>query len=456
MPKTVPKTKHTNVYTAPKGISDSILKEFSTQKNDPPWLFEFRSQALKTFENKDLPTWGPNLSSIDFSDFSYYVKPSASEAKDWKDVDPEIERTFRALGIPAAEQDVLAGVKTQFESDIVYGSLQKELSDIGVIFCSMEEAVEKHGDLVKKYLGTIIPIDDNKFAALNSAFFSGGSFVYVPSGVIVEKPLQTYFRINTKSTGQFERTLIIAEPRSKVNYVEGCTAPNFSSTNLHAAVVEIFVSDNAEVRYTTIQNWSKNVYNLVTKRAEVGKNAKMLWTDANLGSSITMKYPSCILRGDNSFGSLLSLAIAGKKQTIDSGGKMIHLGKNTKSNIISKSLSLNGGTANFRGIVSLERNSVDATAKVNCSALIMDNFSVSNTFPKIVNKSESGTIEHEAFVSKLSEEQLFYLGTRGYSYSQAASYIILGFLEPVLRDIPLEYSLELNKLLEMTMEDYYA
>jgi len=447
--------KTSNIYTAPKGFSPQLIDTISKFKNEPAWVNDFRKRSLEVFFKKPLPSFGPDLSKINFDDLSYYVKPSPGEVKKWQDVDPNIGRIFEGLGIPKFEQEYLSGLKTQLESDIIYGSIQKELLDKGVIFCSMEEAVKKHSDLVKKYLGTVVPIADNKFSALNSAFFSGGSFVYVPNNIVVDKPLQTYFRINTVNTGQFERTLIIAEPGSKVHYIEGCTAPNFSSANLHAAVVEIVAHENSQVRYTTIQNWSRNVYNLVTKRAQVRRNASLTWTDANIGSGITMKYPASYLLEEGATASLLSLAIADKGQQIDSGGKMLHLAPNTHSNILSKSVSLNGGRASFRGLVNIDQQASKSSSKINCQALLIDNLSQTDTYPKLVNASFNSSLEHEAYVSRLSAEQMFYLMSRGLSEPEASSMLVLGFLEPILKDIPLEYSVELNRLMELVMADYY-
>ena len=438
-----------------KGPSLDILQEVSRQKREPAWALAFRTKAFDLFAKKPLPSWGPDLAALNFSDLTYYLKSAGKEAKSWQEVDTSIAAVFEGMGIPQAEREFLAGVKTQFESDVVYGSLREELQKQGVIFCSMEEAIQKHANLVKKYLGTVVSASDNKFAALNSAFFSGGSFVYVPRNVVVKKPLQTYFRINTAKTGQFERTLIIAEPGSSVHYIEGCTAPNFSSANLHAAVVEIVALEGAKVRYTTIQNWSKNVYNLVTKRAHVFKNAAVTWTDLNLGSAVTMKYPASLLLAEGATASLLYLAIVNRGQIIDSGGKMVHLAPNTYSNILSKSLSLDGGQSSFRGLVSLGKSAVRSLAKVSCQALLLDNKSRSDSYPKIINEEKTATVEHEAFISRLSSDQLLYLQSRGLKEAEATSLLALGFLEPVLKDVPLEYTLELNNLMAVVMENYY-
>jgi len=399
-----------------------------------------------------MPTWGGDLSSIDFDDIRYYIKPKNQEAKTWADVPEAIKNTFEKIGVPEAERETLAGVKSQYDSEVVYGSLKKSLSEKGVIFLSMDEGLREYPEIVKEHFGKVIPMGDNKMAALNTAVWSGGSFVYVPKNVDVGLPLQAYFRINTERAGQFERTLIIAEEDSKMHYIEGCSAPSFSSASLHAAVVEIYVKKNAKVQYSTVQNWFKNVYNLVTKRAKVMENAEMRWVDGNLGSHLTMKYPSCILAGRKAHGEVLSIAWAGEGQHQDTGAKMIHLAPETTSQIISKSISKNGGRATYRGMVHMVPGTWGSRSKVVCDALILDEKSRSDTYP--VNKIQENEVvlEHEATVSRIGEEQLLYLMSRGIKAEEASTMIVNGFMEPVVKEIPLEYAVEMNRLVGLEME----
>lgn len=435
-----------------KGLNESVVRLISKRKKEPSWMLDYRLKALKIFKQKPLSKWGANLSEIDFDKLTYYSKSTNKKGKKWAEVPVKIKETFDKLGIPQAEKEWLAGVESQYDSEVVYGSLKKELSSKGVIFLSMDEAVQKEEEVVKKYFGTVIGISDNKFSALNSAVWSGGSFVYIPKGVKVKQLLQAYFRINAVSFGQFERTLIVAEEGSQMHYSEGCTAPAFSETSLHAAVVEIVVKKRAKVQYTTVQNWYKNIYNLVTKRAWVGEDGEMVWTDANLGSKVTMKYPSFILAGKGARGETLSIALAGNGQQLDVGSKAIHLAENTKSLIVSKSISLHGGRNSYRGLVKINKGAKGARSKVICDALILDDQSRSDTYPTNVVMEQSSTLEHEATVSKVGEEQLFYLMSRGLSEEEARSMIVNGFIEPVLKKLPLEYAVEMNRLIELSME----
>lgn len=434
------------------GLSEKTVKEISGYKSESLWMRNSRLKALKIFEKKSLPKWGADLAALNFQNICYYAKPMEKQAVSWAEVPEEIRMTYEKIGIPKAERKFLAGVKAQYDSEVIYGSLIKNLKTKGVIFLSMDEGLKKHPELVKEYFGKIVPPSDNKFAALNSAVWSGGSFVYVPEGVRVELPLQAYFRINARSFGQFERTLIIAEKGSFVEYLEGCTAPIYSLDSLHAAVVEIFVKKGARVRYTTVQNWSKNVYNLVTKRARVEEEGAMEWVDGNLGSKITMKYPACYLAGRKAHGETLSLAYASKNQIQDAGAKMLHLASETTSVVTSKSVSQNGGRTSYRGLVYVASKAEKAKSKVVCDALILDKNSRSNTFPTMNIKNNQTQIEHEATVSKIGEEQLFYLLSRGLDEERSRSMIVNGFLEPVVKEIPFEYAVELNRLIQMEME----
>ncbi len=439
-------------FKSGRGLTRAAVEELSEMKNEPVWMRDFRLRAFDIFEQKAMPSWGADLSGVDFSTIHSFVRPQEKQGKSWQDVSPEIKRTFDRLGIPEAERKFLAGVSAQYESEVIYHSVQDKLTKQGILFCDTDTAVKKYPEMIKRYFGTAIPAADNKFAALNSAFWSGGSFVYVPAGKTVELPLQAYFRINTANMGQFERTLIIAEPGSSVHYVEGCTAPIYRSDSLHAAVVEIFVQKNARVRYTTIQNWSNNVYNLVTKRAFVDEDGVMEWIDGNLGSKITMKYPSVFLRGRGAKGEVLSLAVAGKGQHQDAGGKMVHLAPDTSSTIVSKSISFNGGRTSYRGLVKVAKNARRSRSYVKCDALLLDERSRTDTYPTTQTDENDATLAHEASVAKLGDEQLFYLRSRGLTEAQATSLIINGFIEPIVKELPMEYASELNRLIEMQME----
>ena len=439
-------------YKPQKGLDPDVIKTISRMKAEPEWMLNFRLHAYATFLEKKLPTWGADLSKIDFANIYYYIKPVEEKYTSWGDVPQEIKTTFDRLGIPQAEREHLSGVKAQYESEVVYGSLVKELEDQGVVFLDTDTALKKYPDFFKELFGKIVPANDNKFAALNSAAWSGGSFIYVPKGVQVKNPLQAYFRINAKNMGQFERTLIIADEGSFVHYVEGCSAPVYSSDSLHSAVVEIVVKQGARVRYTTIQNWSGDVYNLVTKRARVEKDGIMEWLDGNLGSRTTMKYPSCYLVGERAYGEVLSIAYADGARHQDAGAKMIHIAPNTTSKIISKSVSIRGGRTSYRGLVHILPSATNARAKVECDALILDSKSASDTFPVMRINESSAQVEHEATVSKLGEEKLFYLTSRGITKEEAAGLIINGFIEPIVKELPLEYAVELNRLIELSME----
>jgi Fe-S cluster assembly protein SufB len=441
-----------SVYKAQKGLSEDVINQISDIKNEPNWMRDFRLRAYRIFKEKPTPEWGGDLSKINYDDIYYYVKPSEKEERSWDDVPPEIKETFDRLGIPQAEREHLAGVKAQFDSEVAYSSLLEELEDQGIIFLSTDEALKKYPHFFEEYFGKVIPPTDNKFAALNSAVWSGGSFVYIPKGVHVKRPLQAYFRINAVNMGQFERTLIVADEGSFGHYVEGCTAPVYSSDSLHAAVVEVIVRPGARFRYTTIQNWSNDVYNLVTKRARVEKDAVMEWVDGNLGSRLTMKYPSCYLVGEGAHGEVMSIAYAGENQHQDAGAKMIHIAPNTSSTIISKSVSTNGGRTSYRGLVSVTPTAKNVKSRVECDALILDEDSASDTYPTMNIKESSATIEHEATVSKIGEEKLFYLMSRGLTESEAMSLIVSGFIEPIVKELPLEYAVELNRLIELEME----
>ena len=440
------------VFTARKGIDRDIVSQISALKSEPAWMREFRLNALEIFFKKPLPTWGGELRHLDFQDIHYYVRASASQEKSWDDVPEDIRKTYDRLGIPEAEKKYLAGVKAQYESEVVYGSLQEDLAKQGVIFTDTDSALRDHPDLFREHFGTVIPSGDNKFAALNSAVWSGGSFIYVPKGVKIEFPLQAYFRINSENMGQFERTLIIVDEGASVHYVEGCTAPTYSSESLHSAVVEIIVKRGARCRYTTIQNWSNNVYNLVTKRAMAYGDSLMEWVDGNLGSKLTMKYPAIYLMEPGARGETLSIAFAGKGQHQDAGAKMVHCAPNTYSRIISKSISKSGGRASYRGLAKVVKGATGCKSNVVCDALILDSASRSDTYPYIEIDQNDVTIEHEASVSKISEEQLFYLMSRGLTEAEAASMIVTGFIEPLVKELPMEYAVEMNRLIELQME----
>jgi Fe-S cluster assembly protein SufB len=440
------------VFKAKKGLSREIVAQISEMKNEPAWMREFRLKALDQFLARPMPSWGADLSHINFDDIYYYIKPAEKQGRDWNEVPEYIKNTFDRLGIPQAERKFLAGVSAQYESEVIYHSIRKDLEEKGVIFCDCDTGLREHPEIFKEYFGTIIPSNDNKFAALNSAVWSGGSFVYVPAGVKVEIPLQAYFRINAQNMGQFERTLIIAEPGSYVQYVEGCTAPTYSSDSLHSAVVEIIVKEGARVRYSTIQNWSSNVYNLVTKRAQAFRDATMEWIDCNLGSQITMKYPAVYLMEPGARGEVLSIAFAGKGQHQDAGAKMVHCAPNTSSAITSKSISKNGGRASYRGLLKVHRGCEDVKANVRCDALLMDEASRTDTYPYIEIEEDRVSIGHEATVSKVSEEQLFYLRSRGLSENDAVMMIVNGFIEPIVKELPMEYAVEMNRLIQLEME----
>lgn len=443
---------HQAVFRSGKGLTPEIVTEISRIKGEPEWMLEFRLKSLAQFNKMALPRWGGNLTGLDFNDIQYYVRPSEKQGKTWEEVPAEIKKTFDKLGIPEAEQKFLAGVSAQYESEVVYHSMQKELEEQGVIFMDTDTALHKHPEIFHEYFGTVVPPTDNKFAALNSAVWSGGSFIYVPKDVKCEIPLQAYFRINSENMGQFERTLIIADEGSFVHYVEGCTAPIYSTNSLHSAVVEIIVKKNARVRYTTIQNWAPNIYNLVTKRAVAEEDANMEWVDGNIGSKLTMKYPAVVLKGRGAKGSVLSIAVASKGQHQHAGAKMIHLAPDTTSTIISKSISRNGGKVTYRGLVSFSRNSDRAKANVKCDTLILDNESTSDTIPYNEIRNDHIQLEHEATVSKVSEEQLFYLMSRGLTEDEATQMIIMGFIEPFTKELPMEYAVEMNRLIKFEME----
>lgn len=434
-----------------KGLTEEVVRKISAYKNEPEWMLEFRLKAFHIFEKMPMQEWGPDLSEIDFQDFTYYRKVSEDTERNWDDVPEEVKNTFEKLGIPEAERKFLAGVTTQYESEAVYHNMLKEVQDKGVIFLDIDSALKEYPELFKKYFATIVPASDNKLAALNSAVWSGGSFIYVPKGVELEKPLQSYFRINSESMGQFERSIIIVDDGAKCSYVEGCTAPQYTKDSMHAAVVEVFVGKGAKCRYSSVQNWSGNVLNLVTKRAKVEENGTMEWIDGNIGSRISMKYPACILAGEYAHGLCISIAVGSRGQIQDTGAKMIHLAPHTSSSIISKSVSRNGGVTNFRDWIRFGKKADYSKAKIECDTLILDDISKSDTIPKNTNENHLSVIEHEAKVSKISEDELFYLMSRGLSESQATEMIIMGFLEPFTRELPMEYAVELNQLLKLDM-----
>ena len=444
--------KDVSVFRSKRGLTEEIVREISTMKNEPEWMLEARLKALDIFYSKPMPQWGGDLSELNFDEITYYVKPTEATQRSWDEVPEEIKRTFDRLGIPEAEQKYLAGVSAQYESEVVYHNMKKELEEKGIIFKDTDSALKENEELFKKYWGTVVPASDNKFAALNTAVWSGGSFIYVPPGVKVETPLQAYFRINSENMGQFERTLIIVDEGASVHYVEGCTAPVYTTSSLHSAVVEIIVKKDAYCRYTTIQNWSNNVYNLVTKRTVVEANGTMEWIDGNIGSKLTMKYPACILKGEGARGMTLSIALAGKGQHQDAGAKMIHLAPNTSSTIVSKSISKQGGKVTYRGIVRFGPKASGARANIECDTLILDNQSTSDTIPYNEIMNDNVSLEHEAKVSKVSEEQLFYLMSRGISEQEATEMIVMGFIEPFTRELPMEYAVEMNRLIKFEME----
>lgn len=444
--------KDVSIFRSKRGLTREIVETISNMKEEPQWMLDYRLKSLEIFYSKPMPQWGGDMASLNFDEITYYVKPSEATETSWDEVPEEIKRTFDKLGIPEAEQKYLSGVSAQYESEVVYHSMKQELTDLGIIFKDTGAALRENEELFKKHWATVIPNSDNKFSALNSAVWSGGSFIYVPPGIKVETPLQAYFRINSENMGQFERTLIIVDEGAHVHYVEGCTAPVYTTNSLHSAVVEIIIKKDAYCRYTTIQNWANNVYNLVTKRAVCEENATMEWIDGNIGSKLTMKYPAVILKGEGSRGMTLSIAIAGKGQHQDAGAKMIHLAPNTSSTIISKSISKQGGKVTYRGIVRFGPKASGARSNIECDTLIMDNLSTSDTIPYNEILNDNVSLEHEAKVSKVSEEQLFYLMSRGISQQEATEMIVMGFIEPFTKELPMEYAVEMNRLIKFEME----
>jgi len=440
------------VFRGKKGLSRDVVAQISEMKQEPAWMRQFRLDSLEMFFQKPMPNWGGDLSHLDFQNIFYYVRASDKQEKSWDDVPDDIRRTYDRLGIPEAEKKYLAGVKAQYESEVVYGSLQEDLANKGVLFTDTDSALRDHPELFREYFSTVIPPADNKFAALNSAVWSGGSFIYIPKGVEIEFPLQAYFRINSENMGQFERTLIIVDEGASVHYVEGCTAPTYSSESLHSAVVEIIVKRNARCRYTTIQNWSNNVYNLVTKRAMAYGDSLMEWVDGNLGSKLTMKYPAIYLMEPGARGETLSIAFANHGQHQDAGAKMVHCAPHTSSRIISKSISKGGGRASYRGLVKMQGDAHHCKSSVVCDALILDSQSRSDTYPYIEVDQDHVSVEHEASVSKIAEEQLLYLMSRGMTEPEASAMIVTGFIEPLVKELPMEYAVEMNRLIELQME----
>jgi len=439
-------------YKAPKGLSREVVESISEYKDEPQWMRDFRLKALEHFEARPTPMWGGNLGQIDFEDIHYFVRASEKNSRDWSEVPDDIKNTFDRLGIPEAERKFLSGVGAQYESEVVYHQVNEKLEAQGVIFTDMDTALREHEDIVREHWATVIPPNDNKLAALNSAVWSGGSFVYVPKGVKVEMPLQAYFRINTENMGQFERTLIIAEEGSDVHYIEGCTAPVYSTDSLHSAVVEIICKPSSRVRYTTVQNWSQNVYNLVTKRAVAQEKATMEWVDCNLGSKLTMKYPSIYLLGPEAHGEILSIAFAGAGQHQDAGGKIVHAAPRTSSSVFSKSISKDGGRSTYRGLLEVADGATESRSKVVCDALLLDEDSRSDTYPTIRIGENDADVGHEATVSKIGDEQIFYLQSHGLDEEEASKMIVNGFIEPVTKELPMEYAVELNRLIELQME----
>ena len=445
------KNEDVSILNTGKGLNEDVVRAISKLKNEPDWMLEFRLKALKAFNELPLPSFGPDLSSLDFNSYTYFIRPSERVEKSWDEVPETIRNTFDKLGIPEAEQKYLAGVSTQYESEAVYHNMLKEVEDKGVIFLDTDTALKTCPELFKKYFNTVVPYGDNKFSALNGAVWSGGSFIYIPKGVKLDKPLQSYFRINNEKSGQFERTLIIVDEGADVHYVEGCTAPTYSKESLHAAVVEIVILKGGKCRYSTVQNWSNNIVNLVTKRAKCFENAQMEWIDGNIGSQVNMKYPACILAGEGAKGTCISIAVASKGQYQDAGARMIHLAPNTTSTIISKSIVRGGGIANYRGKVMHGKSAINCKSHVECDTLILDDISKSDTIPTNVMMNNESFIEHEATVSKINEEQLFYLMSRGIKEKDAVQMIIMGFIEPFSKELPMEYAVELNQLIKMDM-----
>ncbi len=440
------------VFKSRRGLDADVVAQISEMKGEPAWMRDFRLKSYQEFMKKPLPTWGGNVAEIDFQNIFYYLKPTEEQGKTWEDVPSDIKRTFDKLGIPEAEQKFLSGVGAQYDSEVVYHKIKESLTAKGVLFLDTDSALREHPEIFKEYFGTLIPPTDNKFAALNSAVWSGGSFIYVPKGVQVEMPLQAYFRINAQNMGQFERTLIIVDEGAWVHYVEGCTAPIYASDSLHSAVVEIIVKKGARCRYTTIQNWSNNVYNLVTKRAAAYGDATMEWVDANLGSKLTMKYPSVYLMEPGAHAEILSIAFAGKGQHQDAGGKAVHGAPNTTSSIVSKSISKDGGRAGYRGLIKIAKGAKGSKSTVRCDALLLDEHSRSDTYPYMEIEEDQVTIGHEATVSKIGDEQLFYLMSRGIPEAEAAAMIVSGFIEPITKELPMEYAVEMNRLIQLQME----
>ncbi|MEU4741407.1 Fe-S cluster assembly protein SufB [Actinosynnema sp. NPDC023658] len=439
--------------SARRGLNEDVVRDISAKKNEPEWMLEFRLKALRLFDRKPMPTWGSDLSGIDFENIKYFVRSTEKQAATWDDLPDEIKNTYDRLGIPEAEkQRLVSGVAAQYESEVVYHKIREDLEEQGVVFLDTDTALREHPELFKEYFGSVIPSGDNKFSALNSAVWSGGSFIYVPKGVHVDIPLQAYFRINTENMGQFERTLIIVDEGAYVHYVEGCTAPIYSSDSLHSAVVEIIVKKGGRCRYTTIQNWSNNVYNLVTKRAKAEEGATMEWIDGNIGSKVTMKYPAVFLMGEHAKGEVLSIAFAGEGQHQDAGAKMVHMAPHTSSTIVSKSVARGGGRTSYRGLVQVNKRAHHSKSTVKCDALLVDNISRSDTYPYVDVREDDVSMGHEATVSKVSEDQLFYLMSRGLNEDEAMAMIVRGFVEPIARELPMEYALELNRLIELQME----
>ena len=439
--------------TAKRGLSEAVVRDISAKKNEPEWMLDIRLKALKIFERKPMPTWGADVSGIDFDNIKYFVRSTEKQATSWEELPEDIRNTYDRLGIPEAEkQAMVSGVAAQYESEVVYHQIREDLEEKGVIFMDTDTGLREHPEVFQKYFGSIIPAGDNKFSALNTAVWSGGSFVYVPPGVHVDIPLQAYFRINTENMGQFERTLIIVDEDAYVHYVEGCTAPVYSSDSLHSAVVEIIVKKGGRCRYTTIQNWSNNVYNLVTKRTRAEEGATMEWVDGNIGSKVTMKYPAVWMTGEHAHGEVLSLAFAGPDQHQDTGAKMLHLAPNTTSNIVSKSVARGGGRSSYRGLVQINKGAHGSKSNVECDALLVDQISRSDTYPYVDVREDEVTMGHEATVSKVSDDQLFYLMSRGMTEEEAMAMVVRGFVEPIAKELPMEYALELNRLIELQME----
>jgi len=440
-------------YKSEKGLNESVVRSISMQKQEDPWMLNLRLKAFEFFKTKEMQKWGPDLSKLNLDDICFYLKSVEKQENSWENVQPNIKNTFDELGVTQSEKESLGGLGAQYESEVVYHNLKKEWEELGVIFTDPDTALKKHPEIFKKYFGTVVPFDDNKFAALNTAVWSGGSFIYVPKGVKIDVPLQAYYRINSESLGQFERTLIIAQEGSCVSYIEGCTAPNHSTASLHGAVVEIIAMQGARVKYYTIQNWSKNVYNLVTKRAVAYSNAIVEWIDCNVGSGVTMKYPAVILKGEGAKAEVFSLSTAcSKNQVQDSGAKAIHLASNTSSKIIAKSISSNGGRSSFRGVIKVEKDAKNCKSFVQCDALLMDEHSRSDTYPYIDVAQKDADVGHEARVSKIADEQVFYLMSRGLKQTEAERLIVNGFVEPFIKELPMEYAIEINRLMEMEMK----